>query len=126
MSNLVDFITPLQWITNPMHSRGKRLHEDLIKNYGGMIKVIERRMNAGDHVPDCLAKTMIETRKTEKLDDLDMDILASAFMIGGVETVSLLSPCIVLVIDYIEYEYSTVHLDGLHYAVVLRSHPSSP
>ena len=75
-----------------MHARGKRLHEDLVKNYGGMIKDIEHRMKAGEQVPDCLAKTMIQARETEQLDELDMAILASAFMIGGVETVSFL-PC---------------------------------
>ena len=37
---------------------------------------------------DCLAKSMVQMRKAENLDDLDMAILASAFMIGGVETVS--------------------------------------
>ena len=57
-----------------------------MKNYGGMIKDIERRMKAGEEVQDCLAKTMIQAREAEGLDDLDMAILASAFMIGGVET----------------------------------------
>lgn len=52
-----------------------------------MIKDIEARLRAGEDVPDCLAKTMIELRGDEELDHLDMSILASAFMIGGVETV---------------------------------------
>ncbi|EED80655.1 predicted protein [Postia placenta Mad-698-R] len=85
VSNLVDFVTPLQWFPTRMSIRGKRLHKDLVKTYGGMIKDIERRMNAGETVPDCLAKTMILARE-EELDHLDMAILASAFMIGGVET----------------------------------------
>ena len=51
-----------------------------------MIKNIEVRVNAGEKVPDCLAKTMLEMRRSEDLGDLDMGILASAFMIGGVET----------------------------------------
>lgn len=79
----------MQWVPTKMHSRGKRLHEQLAATYGGMIKDIERRMRAGEEVPDCLAKTMIELRESEGLDDLDMAILASAFMIGGVETVSV-------------------------------------
>nr|BAK09394.1 cytochrome P450 [Postia placenta] len=86
VSNLVDFVTPLQWLPTSMSIRGKRLHKDLVETYGGMIKDIERRMNAGGTVPDCLAKTMILSRQEEELDHLDMAILASAFMIGGVET----------------------------------------
>jgi hypothetical protein len=44
-------------------------------------------MEIGITVPDCLAKTMLDTKEEENLDHLDMAILASAFMIGGVETV---------------------------------------
>ena len=52
-----------------------------------MIKDIERRMKVGEDVLDCLMKTMIKAaKKAEQLDHLDMAILASAFMIGGVET----------------------------------------
>lgn len=69
-----------------MRSRGQKLHKGLVDTYGGMIKNIEVRINAGEKVPDCLAKTMLEMRRSEDLDDLDMGILASAFMIGGVET----------------------------------------
>ena len=86
VSNLVDFVPLLQKIPTTMQSRGKRLHKALADTYGGMIKRIEARMNAGEEVPDCLAKTMIQARQSEDLDDLDMAILASAFMIGGVET----------------------------------------
>ena len=69
-----------------MRSRGQKLHKGLVDTYGGMIKNIEVRINAGEKVPDCLAKTMLEMRRSEDLGDLDMGILASAFMIGGVET----------------------------------------
>lgn len=71
-----------------MVARGKKLHSDLVDAYGGMIKGIEGRMKSGEKVPDCLVKTMIETREEEELDDVDMAILSSAFMIGGVETVN--------------------------------------
>ncbi|THH14404.1 hypothetical protein EW146_g5920 [Bondarzewia mesenterica] len=86
MSNLVDFIPLLQRLPNPMLSRGKKLHKGLVDTYGGMIKDIERRLNNGEQVVDCLAKTMIQVREEEELDHLDMTILTSAFMIGGVET----------------------------------------
>jgi hypothetical protein len=71
-----------------MIKRGKGLHKDLVDTYGGMVKDIEARMERGEKVQDCLVKTLIEVKDEEKLDDLDMAILCSAFMIGGVETVS--------------------------------------
>ncbi|KAJ4292525.1 hypothetical protein N0V90_009188 [Kalmusia sp. IMI 367209] len=86
MSNLVDFVPLLQWLPSPLRSRGKQLHRDLVETYGGLIKGVERRMKEGEPVDDCLAKTMIQIQEEEKLDHLDMSILASAFMIGGVET----------------------------------------
>ncbi|KOC12896.1 hypothetical protein AFLA70_9g006521 [Aspergillus flavus AF70] len=80
-----------------MHSLPEELHApsigeercsgDLVQTYGGIIKDTEREMKEGNKVVvDCLVKTMIEVRDKEDLDDLDMAILASAFMIGGVET----------------------------------------
>ncbi|KAJ7615860.1 cytochrome P450 [Roridomyces roridus] len=86
MSNLVDFIPLLQKIHTPMRSRGQKLHQALVDTYGGLIRDIDHRMQMGEHVPECLAKTMLEMQKEEDLDHLDMAILASAFMIGGVET----------------------------------------
>lgn len=71
-----------------MTTRAKKLHSDLVETYGGMIKEIEARLKLGEDVPDCLVKTMLQSQKEENLDFLDMAILCSAFMIGGVETVS--------------------------------------
>ena len=70
-----------------MQKRGRNIHQGLVETYGGLIKDIERNLKEGAVVEDCLAKTMLQSRETEGLDDLDMYILASAFMIGGVETV---------------------------------------
>ncbi|ETW78112.1 cytochrome P450 monooxygenase 69 [Heterobasidion irregulare TC 32-1] len=86
VSNLVDFVPLLQHLPTSMRSRGVKLHEELIETYGGMVKDIEAQLKEGTPVPDCAAKTMVESREKEGLDDLDMAILASAFMIGGVET----------------------------------------
>ncbi|KAJ7615356.1 cytochrome P450 [Roridomyces roridus] len=86
VSNLVDFIPILQHLPTPMRSRGEKLHEKLVETYGGMIKDLDHRMLMGENVPDCLAKTMLESKVEEEMDHLDMSILASAFMIGGVET----------------------------------------
>ncbi|KAJ3727480.1 cytochrome P450 [Lentinula raphanica] len=86
MSNLVDFIPFLQNFRTPMRVRGEKLHQGLVETYGGFIKDIEHKMQMGVNVPDCLAKTMVDAQEEEQLDHLDMAILASAFMIGGVET----------------------------------------
>lgn len=90
MSNLVDFVPLLQLLPTSMSVRGKRLHRDLVGTYGGLITDIDQRLQSKLPVKDCLAKTMLMNREKEDLDHLDMSILASAFMIGGVETVGLL------------------------------------
>lgn len=87
MSNLVDFFPILQWIPTPMSSRGTKLHKGLVDTYGGMINDIDSRLSNGEKVVDCLAKYLLLAREEEQLDHLDMAILTSAFMIGGVETV---------------------------------------
>ncbi|KAJ3785926.1 cytochrome P450 [Lentinula aff. detonsa] len=86
MSNLIDFIPFLQNFRTPMRVRGEKLHQGLVETYGGFIKDIEHKIQMGVNVPDCLAKTMVDAKVEEQLDHLDMAILASAFMIGGVET----------------------------------------
>jgi cytochrome P450 len=86
MANLTDFLPLLQKLPNPMISRSRQLHHDLVDTYGGMLTDLEDRMQRRESVPDCLAKTMITNKVAEDLDEKDMAILASAFMIGGVET----------------------------------------
>lgn len=71
-----------------MQIRGKKLHEALLETCGGLIKKIEAELINGEVVDDCLVKSMLQARKDQNLDDLDMAILASSFMIGGVEMVS--------------------------------------
>ncbi|KAF7535862.1 hypothetical protein G7054_g5007 [Neopestalotiopsis clavispora] len=86
MSNLTDFVPLLQHLPLSLRSRGRQLNKDLAATYGGMIKDIDRRMRSGQKVSESLSKTMLQIRDMEKLDDMDMTILASAFMIGGIET----------------------------------------
>lgn len=86
MSNVADFVPVLQKLPSPLKSRAKALHRDLLSTYGGLINDIAKKMEDGETVHDCLAKSMLQIQKTEQLDHLDMSILASAFMIGGVET----------------------------------------
>lgn len=72
-----------------MQARATKLHQELRKVYGGCIKDVERKLDSGEEVRDCLAKTMMQSSSKEHLTPLDMDMMAAAFMIGGVETVSL-------------------------------------
>jgi cytochrome P450 len=88
MSNLIDFVPGwlqrnLPW---KMKRRGKHLHAELVETYGREVKRIERDMENNVGVRDCLVKNMITRRDTDQLDDLDKAMLASAFMVGGVET----------------------------------------
>ncbi len=86
---MIDFVPILQKlpINLPLKTRAQKLHADLVATYGGMITNIDERMKRGEQVPDCLVKTLLLAQEEEGLDHLDMAILCSAFMIGGVETV---------------------------------------
>ena len=88
-SNIIDFIEPLQWIPTLTRSRGRKLHDDIIEVYGAMILRVKARLDAGEDVPDCLAKTLIQTREEEGLDWEDMCMLAAVFTLGGVHSVSV-------------------------------------
>ncbi|KAJ7154265.1 cytochrome P450 [Mycena filopes] len=88
VSNLVDYLPFLQYLPNPMQSRGVRLRNATVDLYGGLIKEMERKLKAGEPVPDCFAKKLLEVKKEEELDDLDIIMLSAAFMIAGVETPS--------------------------------------
>ena len=87
MSNIIDFVPFLQLFPTTMQRRGKKLHQDFVETYGGLINGIKQRLDGGAAVEDCLVKSMLQEAGEENLDDLDMSILATAFMVGGVETV---------------------------------------
>lgn len=87
---MTDFVPLLQHLPgNYMIKRAKTLFRGLIDTYGGMVNDVAFRMERGEKVHDCLAKTLIDLKDKEKLDHLDMAILCSGFMIGGVETVKI-------------------------------------
>ncbi|KAI0291407.1 cytochrome P450 [Russula brevipes] len=86
--NIVDFIEPLQWIPTRTRSRGCRLHDGIVEVYGAMIMRVKARMDAGEDVPDCLVKTLLETREQEKLDWEDLCMLSAVFNLGGVHSTS--------------------------------------
>ena len=73
VSNLVDFVPFLRNFPNwTMVNRGKRLHQGLVDTCGGLINDIDRRMRAGEEVPDCMAKYLLSVKEQENLDDLDV------------------------------------------------------
>nr|BAL05141.1 cytochrome P450 [Phanerodontia chrysosporium] len=87
-SNLVDFIEPLQWLPTKTHARAAKLHDDFIEVYGSMVMAVKERMDAGENVPHCLAKVLIEGQQQEKLDWEDVCMLSAAFALGGVHSTS--------------------------------------
>ena len=87
LANPIDFIEPLQWFPNKKYARANQLHDDFIDVYGSMILAVKARMDAGEDVPDCLAKTLIEAQQLEKLDWEDMCMLSLAFGLAGVHSV---------------------------------------
>ncbi|KAJ3543693.1 hypothetical protein NM688_g5830 [Phlebia brevispora] len=87
-ANLVDFVEPLQWLPNKMHARAVKLHDDLMEVYGSMVTAVKERIEAGENVPDCLAKMLLEEQQREKLDWEDVCMLATAFALGGVHSTS--------------------------------------
>jgi|SRR6267154_5182187 len=90
LSNIVDFIKPLQWIPTTTQSRARRLHDELVELYGTMIMRVKDRIDAGEDVPDCLVKTILLSQEQEKLDWEDMCMLAVAFDLGGISSVSII------------------------------------
>ncbi len=89
VANLVDFIPLLQKLPNHMATRGRALNRELVEICGAMIRDIDAALKRGDPYPDCMAKYLLENREAEQLDDADIIVLCGAFMIGGVETVSV-------------------------------------
>ncbi|KAJ3884994.1 cytochrome P450 [Lentinula edodes] len=87
-SNPVDFFEPLQWLPSTMHKRGLRLHQDLIDVYGSMILRLKARLDAGEYVPECFVKTLIQDQKKERLDWDDLCMLSAVFTLGGVHSIS--------------------------------------
>jgi hypothetical protein len=65
VSNLVDFVPILQRLPSHIRSRARKLHSDLIDVYGGLVKEIDEKMQAGGEVRDCLVKTMLLTKERE-------------------------------------------------------------
>ncbi|KAJ3768549.1 cytochrome P450 [Lentinula raphanica] len=87
-SNVIDFIEPLQKIPTKTRSRGRKLYSDLIEVYGTMILRVQAKLDAGEFVPECLVKTLIQNKEKEKLDWVDLCMLSAVFTLGGVHSSS--------------------------------------
>ncbi|KAF4602170.1 hypothetical protein EYR40_005374 [Pleurotus pulmonarius] len=87
-SNMIDFFKVLQWIPTTMRAQGRKLHNDFIAVYGAMMLRTKARMDAGEEVPDCLVKTLIQCQEEEQLTWEDMCFIVSAFTTGGVHSTS--------------------------------------
>ncbi|KIK62698.1 hypothetical protein GYMLUDRAFT_197806 [Collybiopsis luxurians FD-317 M1] len=85
-SNAIDFFEPLQWIPTNMRTRGRKLHDDLIEVYGSMIMRVKAKLDAGEFVPECLVKTLIQNQEKERLDWEDLCMLSAVFTLGGVHS----------------------------------------
>ncbi|KXN84313.1 3-hydroxyphenylacetate 6-hydroxylase, partial [Leucoagaricus sp. SymC.cos] len=87
-TNMIDFFKVLQWIPTTMRAKGRKLHNDFIAVYGAMMLRTKARMDAGEEVPDCLVKTLIQCKEEEQLSWEDMCFIVSAFTTGGVHSTS--------------------------------------
>ena len=70
-----------------MTTRARKLHADILAFNRPLFVEIETRLQRGEDVPECLAKTLVLTREAEGLDELDILIMCGTLIIGGVETV---------------------------------------
>ncbi|KAJ6577307.1 cytochrome P450 [Mycena capillaripes] len=79
MSNLVDYLPLLQYLQSPMQSRGIKLRKAMVELYGDLIKQMDSKIRAGEPVPECFARKLLEVKEEEMLDDLDIIILLASY-----------------------------------------------
>ncbi|KAJ7583576.1 cytochrome P450 [Mycena floridula] len=88
LNNAVDFIPFLKHLPTPIRRRATKLSKDLREVYGGLVQEMRLRHQRGEEIPNCLAKTLIETQEQEKLDDDDVCMLVGVFLLGGIPSAS--------------------------------------
>nr|BAL05163.1 cytochrome P450 [Phanerodontia chrysosporium] len=87
VSNWVDFVPFLRnFPAFTMIERSRRLHQHFVDTCGGLVRDVKRQIDAGDNVPDCMAKFLLDVKDKERLDDLDIILLCCGFLVGGVES----------------------------------------
>jgi hypothetical protein len=65
------------------------VHDAIMEVYGAMLNRVRARMDAGEDVEDCLAKTLLLEQENEGMDWEDMCMLSAVFTLGGVHSVRL-------------------------------------
>ncbi|KAJ6267324.1 cytochrome P450 [Bipolaris maydis] len=90
-SQVLDLSREFMNMTSPMYNletkrRGNELHGALMDTYCRQLERVQRDIENDVHAGDCLVKTMITRKEKDQLDDLDMTMLASAFMLDGINT----------------------------------------
>ena len=88
-SNAVDFLPFLQYLPSSSTARAQRLHERIVGIIGGILDDMGERLQAGESLPDCLAKSLLENRDKEHHDRLDIIMLCAAFIVPGFASVSV-------------------------------------
>jgi len=87
MSNAVDFVPFLRYLPNTSTTRAQRLHERVVAIIGGILSDMDEQLQAGESLPDCLAKSLLENRGKENHDRLDIIMLCAAFVVPGFASV---------------------------------------
>ena len=87
VANLVDFLPVLQKLPTAIERRARQLNTDILAHARRLFVDVEARLQRGEPIPDCLAKTLILIREEEGLDEEDVLMMCAGLLIGGVESV---------------------------------------
>jgi len=87
MSNAVDFVPFLRYLPSSSTTRAQRLHQRVVAIIGGILSDVDEQLQAGESLPDCLAKSLLENRGKEDHDWLDIIMLCAAFIVPGFASV---------------------------------------
>jgi len=83
MSNAVDFVPFLCYLPSTSTTRAQCLYQRVVAIIGGILSNMDEQLQAGESLPDCLAKFLLENRGKENHDWLDIIMLCAAFIVPG-------------------------------------------
>ncbi|EKM49741.1 uncharacterized protein PHACADRAFT_265393 [Phanerochaete carnosa HHB-10118-sp] len=106
ISNPVDFVPFLRrFPTLSGVNRAKQLHQSLVNIGGALVDDIDRRIKAGEDVPDCLARHLLKLKEEENLDSQDIVLLCCELMIASVEkTAAVMSGFVAQIGEYADVQ----------------------